>query len=47
MHRAESDLVKSLEVVEKLAGDSEEGVGVAARDSLGNVLHAIKLKGTS
>lgn len=47
VHRAEIDLVRSLEVVEKLAGDSEEGVRVAARDSLGDVLFAIKLKGTS
>jgi hypothetical protein len=46
-HRGEVDLVKCLEVVEKLGGDSEERVRVAATDSLVEVLHAIKLKGTS
>jgi hypothetical protein len=47
VHRDEIDLLKSLEAVEKLGADSEEGVRVAARDSLGDILHAIKLKGTS
>jgi hypothetical protein len=46
-HRGEVNLVKSLEAVEKLGGDLEERVRAAAKDSLGDVLHAIKLKGTS
>ena len=47
LHRSELDLAKCLEAVEKLGGDSEERVRVAATDSLVDVLHAIKLKGTS
>jgi hypothetical protein len=47
LHRSELDLVKCLEAVEKLSGDLEERVRFAAKDSLGDVLHAIKLNGTS
>ena len=47
VHRDEINLVKCLEAVEKLGGDLEERVRAAAKDSLGEVLHAIKLKGTS
>jgi hypothetical protein len=47
VHFREIDLLKSLEAVEKLSADPEERVRVAATDSLGDVLHAIKLKGTS
>ena len=46
-HRREIDLLKSLEAVQKLSADSEERVRAAAKDSLRDVLHAIKLKGTS
>ena len=47
LHRGEIDLVKSLEAVEKLGADLEERVRTAAKDSLSDILHAIKLKGTS
>jgi hypothetical protein len=47
VHRGEIDLVKCLEAVQELGADTEECVRTAARDSLGDVLHAIKLKGTS
>jgi hypothetical protein len=47
VHRGEIDLLKSLEAVQKLGADSEERVRAAAKDSLGDVLHAINLKGTS
>jgi hypothetical protein len=47
VHRSEIDLMKCLEAVEKLGGDLEERVRAAAKDSLGDILHAIKLKGTS
>jgi hypothetical protein len=46
-HCGEVDLVKCLEVAEKLGDDSEEQIRTAAKDALGDILHAIKLKGTS
>jgi|SRR5271165_714121 len=47
VHFGELDLLKSLEAAEKLSADPEERVRIAAKDSLGDVLHAVKLKGTS
>ena len=46
VRRGEVDLLKCLAAVEKLISDPEERVRVAANDSLVDVLHAIKLKGT-
>ena len=46
MHRGEIDLLECLDAVENLIADREERVRVAAKDSLADVLHAIKLKGT-
>jgi|GEM_PF-4388886 len=46
VHRGEIDLLECLDAVENLIADREERVRVAAKDSLADVLHAIKLKGT-
>lgn len=43
----EVDLMKCLEAVQKLIGDADEQVRIAAQDSLDDVLHAIKLRGVS
>lgn len=47
VHRDEVDLMKCLEAVERLTADADEGVRTAAKDSLDDVLHAIKLRGVS
>ena len=47
VHRCDVNLLKCLEAVEGLGCDPEESVRIAARDSLDDVLHPIRLQGTS
>ena len=45
--RREVDLMRCLEAAERLISDADEATRLAARDSLDDVLHAIRLQGTS
>ncbi|HKN25597.1 MAG TPA: hypothetical protein VJX72_12185 [Candidatus Acidoferrum sp.] len=47
MKRTELDLMKCLEIVEKLTADKQGDVRQAASDSLDDLLHAIRRKGVS